>query len=403
MRISIEFDSCWQTSFLDGDSNSPVSKKDNPRKFVATTKTRGEKNMPITKDTVMGVLCRLIGEQRKLYQARSSSNYYFSEMEDKVFFSIRNREEITHELIYLTNKSDDRCAQSNFLGVLSSDNPWFFSEEASIFWSVLYFDKQELLNFILQDKPEFSLVDCTPKALMARVSLLTNTKTVFGEVVKTKEKLLSDKTWQIEKAQKKLNEVIRKTKSNPPKTDAKITKNQERINEISEEVNKLIANYSQVERDPVIKAQDEKIKSVIKALSEHFPDCTYLSKDIVYPVSLYAAALYLQAERLLIDKNGFDFLTNKKGEIQIQGFSKRGFNGTRDWINTMTGGRKKSVGTPCIVQKQSGILDITIDVSRDDAKEIKRHIEDAGVSSFYLGKKGLAHLSQEIDTREVRQ
>ncbi|WP_221896643.1 hypothetical protein [Bathymodiolus japonicus methanotrophic gill symbiont] len=28
-------------------------------------------------------------------------------------------------------------------------------------------------------------------------------------------------------------------------------------------------------------------------------------------------------------------------------------------------------------------------------------VENAGVSSFYLGKKGLAYISQEIDTREL--
>ena len=36
---------------------------------------------------------------------------------------------------------------------------------------------------------------------------------------------------------------------------------------------------------------------------------------------------------------------------------------------------------------------------RDKAKEIKTLIENAGVSSFYLGKKGLAYVTN-IDTRE---
>ncbi len=49
MRIKIEFDSCWQTGFLDGDHDRAFSKKDNPRNFVATAKTRGEKNYRLVK------------------------------------------------------------------------------------------------------------------------------------------------------------------------------------------------------------------------------------------------------------------------------------------------------------------------------------------------------------------
>jgi len=112
--------------------------------------------------------------------------------------------------------------------------------------------------------------------------------------------------------------------------------------------------------------------------------------------------LYLQAEHLNKVKNDLDFMKDKNGEISIQGFSKRAFNGKRDWLNPMTGKRKKAVGSPCYIQKQSGCLKITIDIDREKAKELKRLIENAGVSSFYLGKKGLAYVT-DIDTREVRR
>ena len=46
-----------------------------------------------------------------------------------------------------------------------------------------------------------------------------------------------------------------------------------------------------------------------------------------------------------------------------------------------------------MMTKASGQLEITIDVDRDKAQEIKTLIENAGVSSFYLGKKGLAYVS----------
>ena len=80
-----------------------------------------------------------------------------------------------------------------------------------------------------------------------------------------------------------------------------------------------------------------------------------------------------------------------------------------------TGDKKKIWGNPYIreefikgegkvrhlMTKASGKLEIKIDIERDKAKEIKSLIENAGVSSFYLGKKGLAYVTN-IDTREVR-
>jgi hypothetical protein len=46
-----------------------------------------------------------------------------------------------------------------------------------------------------------------------------------------------------------------------------------------------------------------------------------------------------------------------------------------------------------MLTKASGQLEIVIDVSREKSEEIKTLIENAGVSSFYLGKKGLAYVS----------
>ena len=46
-----------------------------------------------------------------------------------------------------------------------------------------------------------------------------------------------------------------------------------------------------------------------------------------------------------------------------------------------------------MMTKASGQLEIIIDVEREKGLEIKMLIENAGVSSFYLGKKGLAYVS----------
>ena len=46
-----------------------------------------------------------------------------------------------------------------------------------------------------------------------------------------------------------------------------------------------------------------------------------------------------------------------------------------------------------LMSKAGGTLNINIDVDRSTAKSLLEIIENAGVSSFYLGKKGLAYVS----------
>ena len=70
MRITIEYESSWRNSFLDGENNEPLSKKG--RNYIASMtelkKAGNFRQRDISMTTVMGVLNRLIGDQRKLYQ-----------------------------------------------------------------------------------------------------------------------------------------------------------------------------------------------------------------------------------------------------------------------------------------------------------------------------------------------
>lgn len=82
MKITIEYESSWRNSFLDGSNNEVLPK--NGRKYIAAKKflTKEEDSVKrhITKDTIMGILNRLIGDQRKLYQSRTTENYYFKDI-----------------------------------------------------------------------------------------------------------------------------------------------------------------------------------------------------------------------------------------------------------------------------------------------------------------------------------
>ncbi len=164
-----------------------------------------------------------------------------------------------------------------------------------------------------------------------------------------------------------------------------------RLEELNKE--KPVSNNGQAN-----KAMDE--------LHEFLPDITYLNKkEEIVPISLYCSGLYLQLERLT---KSFDMSSAKTKSGAISGISKRGFT-KKDFMNRFTSGEKKKIwGNPYIrkerikgigevtslLTKASGTLEVDILVERTKGKEIKNMIECAGVSSFYLGKKGLAYVSK---------
>ena len=45
-----------------------------------------------------------------------------------------------------------------------------------------------------------------------------------------------------------------------------------------------------------------------------------------------------------------------------------------------------------MLMKASGVLEIALDITKEQSNQLKEMIENAGVSSFYLGKKGLAYV-----------
>ena len=101
MQIIIEYESSWRNSFLDGSNNEALPKKG--RKFIGsmTSLKQGENfiQREITLNTVMGILNRLIGDQRKLYQARNHPDYYFADIEPLVRFE--DKQEVNNnEIVY---------------------------------------------------------------------------------------------------------------------------------------------------------------------------------------------------------------------------------------------------------------------------------------------------------------
>ncbi len=341
MKIIIDYESSWRNSFLDGDNNEPLPKKG--RKFIGSMtnlrKPENFKKRQITLDTVMGILNRIIGDQRKLYQARSDENYFFKDIDsvesNKVLFNDNAIE--TTEMTYIRNISGS-TDQNSFTGAIQTDDAMFLSDYSTEFWGVLALDFESLCQCIIAKNKVSAEIDANPILIIAKLDMLNKEKPVENEGL--------------------ANEAM-------------------------------------------------------KALAKTFEDIEYLNKKgEIMPISLYCSALYLQLERL---SARFDMTSAKTKAGGISGVSKRGFT-TKDFMNRFTTGEKKKIwGNPYVrkerikgigevtslMTKASGQLEIVLDIPREKAKEIESMIENAGVSSFYLGKKGLAYVSS-INTREVQ-
>jgi len=343
MKITIDYESSWRNSFLDGDNNEPLPKKG--RKFVGSMtslrKPENFKKRQVTLDTIMGLLNRVIGDQRKLYQSRVDEHYFFKDIDysgsDKVLFKDNAVE--TNEMTYIRNIMGS-TDQNSFTGAIKTNDTMFSSDYSDEFWGVLVLDFDALCHFIISKNKVTTTIEANPISIIAKLELLNKEKAVANEGL--------------------ANEAM-------------------------------------------------------QALSQTFEGVEYLNKKgEIMPISLYCSSLYLQLDRLSAQFN-MDSAKTKAGGVS--GISKRGFT-TKDFMNRFTTGEKKKIwGNPYIrkerikgigevtslMTKASGQLEIDLDISRDKAKEIKTMIENAGVSSFYLGKKGLAYISQEIDTRELRR
>ena len=154
MQIIIEYESSWRNSFLDGEDNTTK------RNFIGSMTALGDRKVDnykartITKNTVMGVLNRLIGEQRKLYDVRSSSDYYFKDIEAVLTEEdIVDRPVISQETVYLRNISGS-TDQNSFTWMIKLSDPWLSVSYAKEFWDVLWMSLEELFDFMEKNKDE---------------------------------------------------------------------------------------------------------------------------------------------------------------------------------------------------------------------------------------------------------
>ncbi len=339
MRITIEYESSWRNSFLDGSNNEALPKLG--RNFIgsmtALVKEGNFKARTVTKDTVMGILNRLIGEQRKLYQVRQDKNYYFQDIEQILTDEdIVDHSRFQNEIVYLRNISGSTDQQA-FTGMIKSGDPAFNSDFSRKLWGILWLDHIRVMDFILDET-------CT-----VDIQIELNPLTVIEKL----ENIFKEKAIDV---------------TGP-------------------------------------------VQSCLNTLQQFFPDVEYklTSKNQLPPITLYTSALYIQIQRLSKTYDLSEALTKSGG---LSGISKRGFT-KKDFMDRYTTGKKKLIwGNPYVLKerkkgegeisrpltKANGTLEINLNISPERARDIEQKILDAGVSSFYLGKKGLAYVTN-IDTR----
>lgn len=339
MKIIIEYESSWRNSFLDGTNNEELPKKG--RKFIGSiTKLKKDGNYikrEVTIDTVMGILNRLIGDQRKLYQAREQENYFFADLEQKNLISFVDKQKVINNEITFIRNITGSTDQNSFTGAIKMDDPTLQSDYSAEFWGVLALDLPQLCDFITSKTPIKQTIKLNPLSICEKIEQIGKIKPV---------------------------------------------KNEGAINQAYEVL--------------AIKYED------YKGLNP---------KGLVKPITLYCSALYLQLE--LLSKK-YDMTTACSNKGCIKGISKNGFT-KKDFMKKFTTGEQKKIwGNPYIyeeyikgtgkikhlMKKTCGTLEINIDVKQEEANILKKMITNAGVSSFYLGKKGLAYVSK-ISTREV--
>lgn len=334
MQIIVEYESSWRNSFLDGSNNEPPPK--GGREFVGSMrKLETDANYierSVTKDTVMGILNRLIGDPRKLYQSRASQDYYFAEIEKAVTFQDKPSA-TSEEIIYLRNLNGN-TDQNSFTGMIKATNPAFMSDYSAEFWGVLALTPEQLCDFILNDKPisDFDIkpIELDPIAILNRFTSIGKLKPV-------------EDSGDFLAARQALSEVFEKYKP---------------LN----------------------------------------------AKGKVLLSSMYCSALYLQLQRL---QSRYDMESAKAKRGGISGISHNGVSG-KDFMKAYTTGKGKLIyGNPYIksvfvkgegkttnkLKKVSGVLVINLDIALETAQDLINKINTASVMTFYVGKKGLAWVS----------
>ena len=166
---------------------------------------------------------------------------------------------------------------------------------------------------------------------------------------------------------------------------------------------KILHRFDEIEKIKIPITTD--IERAASILSNLYPK--FLLKELngqVKPTSLYCSSLYLKLDNLSQKYNTQPIRAPRGG---LTGISHNNFTPKNFMERFSTGSQKIIWGNPYVskiktkgegenifmLAKASGQLIINLNISEIKAKELANLIENAGVTTFHLGKKGLAYVS----------
>jgi hypothetical protein len=346
MKIVISYTSAWENSFLDGDIESHFNKT---RTYVGSIQAGFDtyKKVTTTKETVIGIVNRLIGEQRRLFQARQDPKYYFRDMESNITFQ-ETQTSVSDEVAFLRNLNES-YDQGVLCGVKRDEvNPIFSEQYKDRLWGILEYTAEELLAFLCNGT-EFTKTfhTCDRVAICEMLDKQVGKNLYRGDKIKLTP----------EQQSQALDAIISK--------------------------HRLLEKSDFVREGEVIEDSD-------------------IAKKVNFGTMVFCS-LNLMIQKL---KDEPDFKRGLSAKGNLSGLSRRSVT-PKDFMGAC-GDKKRIIGNPTCykgfevqedgtkkkvtryLKKKNGKITIMLDIDKDKAKELKEMIENAGVNCFVVGKKGLA-------------
>lgn len=400
MKIIIDYSSKWSNSFSDPNTKENIAlslgkiqESIRNEKVIIQEEDTYEDIMfkinqvfpkfqynPITQNTVLGVLARLLGEIRYLSNVLPNEpDHIINKLKDKVDFKLFDRK-INNEVIRISTPIKE--IQNNGGGLIknkSKDNLLLNKNEYSkLIYSVFLINNFEKLN-------EFIDVVKTASSLKElELFFMNNNLLYMGQ-------------YELHKFIELYNDNLNFFSSNEKEyrnfVKAKI------------EINQNIENYISIIKNLGFLNQNDE--------TFHFQSSFInLAGILVYTITQFMIKIGLKDEiegKLIEKKGNMKGIAPNSGGLTIKDFyssfsDKKTSADTPYMISSKYFDKKacKNLNQSAFdlgITKEDGVLEINIDVEEDEALELKKIINMVGVSTFQLGKKGLAYI-REIKTDE---
>lgn len=395
MKIIIGYSSKWSNSFSDNITKKNIV----PSMGAIQDSIKGEKVIikeddsfedimfkinkvypnfkynPISKNTVLGVLSRLLGEIRYLSDfINDEKEHIINKLKNKISFNLLDRE-LYNEIVRIS--TPEKEVQNNGAGLIknSSKNNILLSENkySKLIYSALQLNDLDLINLFL-DKVE------TSKNVEELYVFFEDNNVSYQD------------EFEIFKFLKKYDDNVKSTSS--------FDKNFRNMLKSKIETNDEIEYYIKtIKRIGLINHNDEEF---------HLrPNFINMAGLLIYVCTKFIEKINEKSfiEGKIIEKKGnIKGIAEASGGLTIKDFYN-GFSDKKTTADTpyfISGkffdkkeNKKINQGEFNIgVTKEDGVLEINIAISEEDAIQLKKQIDAVGVSTFQLGKKGLAYIKE---------